>query len=87
MLGVVADALEIVADPHGADDFPQIDRHRLAARDGQNRFLLDLVLHGIDLRIDGDGALAELDVAVDQRLHGVGDLLLRQARPFRRPCG
>ena len=42
VLGEVADALEIVGDAQRADDLAQVDRHRLAARDGQDRLLLDL---------------------------------------------
>ena len=48
VLGEVADALEIVADAHGADDLAQVDRHRLAARDGQDRLFLDLALQRVD---------------------------------------
>ena len=87
VLGVVADPLEIVAHAHGADDLAQIDRHRLPAGDGQDRFFLDLVLHRVDGRIGGDDVLRQIDVALHERADGVGNLPLRQARPFRRPCG
>ena len=49
-----------------ADDLAQIDRHRLAARDGQDRLLLDLALQRVDGRIVGDHALGEIGVALDQ---------------------
>ena len=82
MLGMVADALEIVADAHGADAFAQIDRHRLPPRDGENGFFLDFALHGVDRGIGADDALAEFDVAIDQGLDGIGDLPLREAAHF-----
>ena len=86
VLGMVADALEVVADAHGADDLAQIDRHRLAAGDGQNRLLLDLVLQGVDRRIPGDDAFRELDIALDQRTDGIGDLLLHEAAHLGDPA-
>ena len=51
VLGEVADALEVVGDAQGADHFAQIDRHRLAARDGQDRLFLDFALQRVDGRI------------------------------------
>ena len=83
MLGVVADALEVVADPHGADAFAQIDRHRLPPRNGENGFLLDFTLHGVDRRIHRDHALAQLYIAIDQSLDGIGDLAFGEAAHFR----
>jgi hypothetical protein len=44
VLGEVADLFEIVADSQRADDVPQVHRHRLAPRDGDDRLLLDLAL-------------------------------------------
>ncbi len=79
VLGVIADALKVVADAHGADAFAQIHRHRLPPRDGENGFLLDFALHGVDQRIGGDHALAEFEIAVDKRLHRIGDLPLGKA--------
>ena len=79
MLGMVADPLEVVADAHGADDLAQVDGHRLPPRDGEDGFFLDLALQGVDRRIHGDDALAELDVAIDQGLDGIGDLPLRES--------
>ncbi len=44
VLGEVADALEVAGDADRRDDLAQVDRHRLAPRDGQDRVLLDLAL-------------------------------------------
>src|SRR5579863_9406419 len=78
MLGMVADPLEIVADAHGADAFAQVDRHRLPSRDGEDGLFLDLALQRVDRGIHRDHALAQFDVAVDQGLHGIGNLPLRE---------
>jgi hypothetical protein len=76
MLGVVADALQVIADPHRTNAFAQIDRHRLAPGDREDAFVLNLALQCVDSRIDRDDALAKLDVAVDQGLNRIGDLPL-----------
>ena len=60
------------------DAFAQVDRHRLPPRDGEDGLFLDFALQRVDRGIHGDDALAQLDVALDQRLHGIGDLPLRQ---------
>ena len=73
VLGEIADPLEIGRDPHGADDFAQVHRHRLAPRDGQHRALLDHALQIVDFGVGGDDALAERDVAADQRIDGFDD--------------
>ena len=82
MFGVIADPLEVVADPHGADAFAQVDRHRLPPRDGEDGFFLDFALQGVDGRIGRDDALAQLHVAIDQGLDGIGDLAFHQAAHF-----
>ena len=51
VLGEIADALEIVGEPQRADDLAQIDRHRLAAGDGEDRLFLDLALQRIDVGV------------------------------------
>ena len=79
VLGEVADPLQIGRHPHRADDLAQIDRHRLAAGDRQHRALLDQMLQTVDVGIGGDDALAEADVAADQRIDGFGDHALDQA--------
>ena len=73
VLGEVADPLEIGRHPHGADDFAQVHRHRLAPRDGQDRALLDHALQAVDFDIGGHHALAERHVAADQRIDGFDD--------------
>ncbi len=45
------------------------------------------LLHLIDHRIGGDDVLGKLGVAVEQRLHGVGDLLFRKPAHFGDPAG
>jgi hypothetical protein len=79
VLGVVADPLQVVADAHGADAFAQIDGHRLAPRDGEDAFILDLALQRVDSRIESNDTLAELDIAIDQGLNGIRDLPLHEA--------
>ena len=59
ILGKVADPFEIARDADRADDLAQIDRHRLAPRDGQNGLLLDLALQGVEARIGGDDLLGQ----------------------------
>ena len=75
VLGEVADALEIVRDAQRADDLAQVDRHRLAPRDGEDRALLDLALQIVDGRIERDHALRERRIAPRQRIDRLGDLL------------
>ena len=62
-------------DAQRAHDLAQVDRHRLAARDGENRTLLDLALERIDGRIERDDALGKPAVALGERIDRVGDLL------------
>ena len=50
----------------------QIDRHRLAARDGEDRALLDLALQRVEPRVGGDDAMRELGVEIGERVHRVG---------------
>ena len=82
VLGMIADPLEIVADAHGADDFAQVDRHRLPPGDGEDRLFLDLVLQRVDRRIGADHALGKLGVAVEQRPRRIGDLPLGKSAHF-----
>ena len=74
-------------DAERRDDFPQIHRHRLAAGDGEDGLLLDLLLQRVDGRIGGHDALGELDVAARQRLDRVGDLALGEAAHLRHLAG
>ena len=83
VLGEVADPLQIGGDPHGADDLAQVDRHRLAPRDGQHRAFLDDVLQAVDFDIGGDDALAERDIPADQRIDGIGDHALGKTAHLR----
>ena len=86
VLGMVADPLQIVAHPHGADDLAQIDGHRLPAGDGQDRLFLDLMLHRVDGRIGGDHLFGEIGVAFDQGAGGIGDLPLGETAHLGDPA-
>ena len=83
VLGEVADPLEIGGNPHGADDFAQVHRHRLAPCDGQYRALLDHALQAVDFGVGGDHALAERDIAADQRIDGFDDHAFGKAAHLR----
>ena len=63
VLGEIADPLEIVGDAQRADDLAQVDRHRLAARDGEDRLFLDLALERVDLASSAMTLLGERRVA------------------------
>ena len=78
MLGMIADALEVVAHAHGAHALAQVDGHRLPPRDGEDGFFLDFALQGVDRRIRRDHALGQLHVAIDQSLDGIGDLAFHE---------
>jgi hypothetical protein len=75
VLGIVADPLKCAGDPQRAHDLTQIDRHGLAARNGENGLLLDLMLHDIDSLVRGDRRLRRSLIATEQSAHGVADLL------------
>ena len=79
VLGEVADALEVVGDPQRAHDLAQVDRHRLAARDGEHGLVLDLTLQDVDPGVGLDHLLGPLGVAPGERVDRIGDLLLGQA--------
>ena len=80
ILGEIADPLEIVGDAQRADDLAQIDRHRLPARDRQDRPLLDLALQRVDLaRRRAITRCAQDRCRARQRIDRVGDLLFGEA--------
>ncbi len=99
VLGEIADALEVVGDAQRADDVAQVDRHRLAPGDGEDRLLLDLALQDVDLGVLGDDAVGQVRVVAVERIDRVGDLAFRQAAHLgdhprqvpgdrrRTPCG
>ena len=73
-------ALEVVGHAQRADDLAQVDRHRLAARDRQDRLLLDLALQRVDRA--GRAPMTRCASSASrshQRIDGVGDLLLGEA--------
>ena len=78
VLGEVADALEVVGEAQRAHHLAQVDRHRLPARDGEDRLFLDLALQRVDLGVVGDNALGEREVALVERLERVDDEPLGQ---------
>ncbi len=87
VLGEIADPLQVGGDPHRADDFAQVNRHRLPPGDGQHRALLDQALQIVDFGVGGDDALAERDIAADQRVDGIDDHALGEAAHPRLPAG
>ena len=88
VLGEIADPLEIVRDAQRADDLAQIDRHRLAAGDGEDGLFLDLVLQRVDRRSPTPTTrLARSASRRDQRLDRIGDLALREAAHLRDLAG
>ena len=74
--------LKIVRHAQRADDLAQIDRHRLAPRDGEDGAFLDLALQRVDRRIEQDDALREPAVALGERIDRVGDLFFRETAHF-----
>jgi hypothetical protein len=76
VLGEIADALEIRGHPDRHHDLAQVAGHGLALGDGEDRLVLDLLLEDIDLGVAGDDPVGELGVAPDDRIDGVGELLL-----------
>ena len=68
VLGEIADALEVVGDAQRADDLAQVDRHRLAAGDGEHGLVLDLTLQRVDLGVGADHLLGQLGVAPGERV-------------------
>jgi hypothetical protein len=87
VLGEVADPLEVVGQAQRAHDLAQIDRHGLAARDGEHGFFLDLALQGVDAGVDRHHACSPLEVALGQRIDRIRDLLLGQAAHLRHQAG
>ena len=79
VLGEIADPLEVVGDVDRRHDLAEILSHRLAAGDGEDRLLLDLALHDVDLAVVLDDLLGE--VGVDA---GTGPA--PRGRPHVRPC-
>ena len=73
-LAQIADTFQIVGDAERRDDLAKVDGHRLAARDCQDRLLLDFALQGVDARVRIDDGRASSRGWSARR--GVGDLLL-----------
>ena len=86
VLGEIADPLEIAGDPDGADQLAQVDRHRLAARDGHHREILDLALQRVEPRIGRDHLLREACVRGGERVHGVDHHFFRDAAHLGDPA-
>ena len=83
VLGEIADPLEIACDANGADDLAQVDRHRLPARDRQDRLLLDFALQEVEPRIGADDLMGERGVGGGERIHRVDHHLLGEAAHLR----
>ncbi len=82
VLGQIADPLEIAGDADGADQLAQVHRHRLAARDGHDRHVLDFALQRVEAGVGGHHLVREHGVGVGQRVHGVDHHLLGDAAHF-----
>jgi hypothetical protein len=57
----VSNALKIIGDAQGPDDFPEVDRDRLPPRDGRNSLFFDFALECIHLVISPMAENAEAD--------------------------
>ena len=79
VLGHVAGALEVGGDLQRRGDQAQVARRRLVQGQQAQAQVVDLHVHAIDGLVALDDQPRELVVALDQRAHGVGDLLLDQA--------
>ena len=82
ILGEIADPFEVAADADGANELAQVSRHRLAARDGRHRHVLDFALQSVEAQIGRDDPVCEHTVGVGQRVHGVDDHFPRDAAHF-----
>ena len=86
ILGEIADPFEVAGDADGADQFAQVDRHRLAAHDGHHRHVLDFALQRVEAQIGRDDLVREHGVGVGQRVHRVDDHFFRDAAHFGDPA-
>ena len=82
VLGEIANTLQVIGEPQGADDFAQVDRHGLAAGDGVDRLFLDFALQVIDIGVGGGNPLRQRGIALGQCIDRVGDLFFCQAAHF-----
>ena len=82
VLGEIADPLEVAGDADGADQFAQIDRHRLTASNGPDRKILDLALHCIQADVGRDDLMRKHRVGARERIHGLDHHLLGDAAHF-----
>jgi hypothetical protein len=82
VLGEIADPLKVVGDAKRADDIAQVDRHRLAPRNGEDRFFFDLALQEVDLGVLRDDGLGQDRVVAVERIDGVADLALGETAHF-----
>ena len=73
---VVTDALQIARDLDGADDEPQVARHRLLKGQQLDRGLLHFELELVDLAVAMDDGIGLVLVARQQRVDGDVDELL-----------
>src|SRR5208337_3608382 len=66
VLREIADAFEVSGNTHGPEDLAQISGDGLAARDRQNRLILDLALQLVEARIALEDGLRQSAIAVRQ---------------------
>ena len=76
---MIRDALQVVGHFHGGDDEPQVGGDRLEPDENAHAALVDLALEFIDIRIVGDDGAGEVDVALEQGVHGALEVLAGEA--------
>ena len=80
--GEIADSFEIAGDADGANQFAQVDRHGLAARDRHHRHVFDFALERVEAGIGRDDLVREHSVGVGQCVHRLDHHFLRDAPHF-----
>ncbi len=82
-LAHVADALEIAGHAQRADDFAQVDRHRLALGNHHEDMLVQFVLQIVEHEVLRDDRLRHRLVAAHERGHGLCHDAFGMAAHFR----
>ena len=82
VLGKVADPLQIIGDAQRAHHVAQIDRHRLASGDGENRLVLDLALQRVDGGVASHDALCQIEVPPGERRDRIRDQFFGEPAHF-----
>ena len=77
--GIVADALQFLADLHRRDDEAQVRRHRRPQREEADAEALDLALQPVDRGVAGGDLGGGRGVAPGKHVGGIGHLALGEA--------